>query len=100
MDLEKFGFRKDFSFENRFDLKTQVGRYEVSTVDLGMNHQFMPDLPPLYYETMIFVKADTCEERHKDNPFEYYQERYTTEKQARKGHKKAIKLVKEKIGNK
>lgn len=93
MDLEKFGFRKDFSFENRFDLKTQVGRYVVSTVDLGINHQFLPDLPPLYYETMIFTENE-------DNPFEYYQERYTTEKQARKGHKRAVKFVKEKIGNK
>ena len=93
MDLEKFGFRKDFSFENRFDLKTQVGRYKVSTVDLGMNHQFLPDLPPLYYETMIFRKNE-------DNLFEYYQERYTTEKQARKGHKRAVKFVREKIGAK
>lgn len=93
MNLEQFGFRKDFDMNNRFDLKTQVGKYEVSTVDLGLNHQFDETLPPLYYETMIFIKGNTFEE----NPFEYYQERYTTEKQAREGHKKAVKYVKEKL---
>ena len=98
MNLEQFGFRKDFDMNNRFDLKTQVGKYEVSTVDLGLNHQFDETLPPLYYETMIFIKGNTFEERHnEENPFEYYQERYTTEKQAREGHKKAVKYVKEKL---
>lgn len=98
MNLEQFGFRKDFDMNNRFDLKTQVGKYEVSTVDLGLNHQFDETLPPLYYETMIFIKGNTFEERHnEENPFEYYQERYTTEKQAREGHKKAVEYVKEKL---
>ena len=93
-DLEQFGFRKGFNWETRFDLKTQVGKYEVSTVDLGLNHQFDETLPPLCYETMIFIKSNTFEERHsKENPFEYYQERYTTEEEARLGHKKAIEYV-------
>lgn len=93
-DLEQFGFRKGFNWETRFNLKTQVGKYEVSTVDLGLNHQFDETLPPLYYETMIFIKGNTFEERHsEENPFEYYQERYTTEEEARLGHKKAIEYV-------
>lgn len=96
MDLEQLGYRKGFDFENRLNLKTQVGKYEVSTVDLGLNHQFDESLPPLYYETMIFIKGDTFEERHsEENPFEYYQERYTTEEEARIGHQKAIDYVKE-----
>lgn len=98
MDLELFGYRKGFNYETRFNLKTQVGKYEVSTVDLGLNHQFDESLPPLYYETMIFIKGDTFGERYEEeNPFEYYQERYATEEEARIGHQKAIDYIKENI---
>lgn len=92
MDLEKCGFRKDFDYNNRFDLKTKIGKYTISTVDLGINHQLNKNLPPLYYETMIFNWEDT-----EDNPFEFYQERYRTEEEAKEGHKKAVKYVKEKL---
>ena len=92
MDLEKFGFRKDFDWNNRFDLKTRVGNYQVSTVDLGLNHQFDPSLPPLYYETMIFKI-----ENEKVNYEDLYCERYTTEEEARVGHEKAIEYVKKEL---
>ena len=90
-DLEKQGYRKGFRFETRFDLKTKIDKYVVSTVDLGLNHQFDDNLPPLYYETMIFIKENIFEH---ENPFKYYQERYTTEEEARKGHQEAIEYVK------
>ena len=80
----------DFDWETRFDLKTQVGDYEVSTVDLGINYQFDDSLPPLYYETMIFKIEDG-----KVNFSELYCDRYSTEEEARKGHEEAIKYVKE-----
>lgn len=86
-DLKNYGFRKGFDWETRFVLKTQVGNYKVSTVDLGIDHNMFGD-KPLYYETMIFSDDE-------DNQFEYYQERYTTEEEARKGHEEAIKHVKE-----
>ena len=88
-DLEQFGFRKGFDWETRFDLKTKIDKYTISTVDLGLDHSFGYG-EPLYYETMIFNWEDES-----GNPFEYYQERYTTEKQAREGHKEAIEYVKE-----
>lgn len=91
---KKFGFREDFDWETRFDLKTQVGDYEVSTVDLGINHQFIDGLPPLYYETMIFLKGNDLEE---ENIFVDYQVRYSTEKEARKGHEEAVNYVNKKI---
>ena len=91
-DLEKVGFRKDFDWDNRFDLKTTVGNYQVSTVDLGLNHQFDPSLPPLYYETMIFKI-----ENEKINFEDWYCERYTTEEEARVGHEKAIEYVKKEL---
>lgn len=95
-NLTRFGYREDFDWETRFNLKTTVGKYEVSTVDLGLDHSFgMGD--PLYYETMIFLKDNVFKfplEEREENIFEYYQERYTTEEQARAGHQKAIDYVK------
>ena len=91
-DLTKYGFRKDFNWETRFDLKTTVGDYLVSTVDLGLDHSFGIG-EPLYYETMIFRK----DHNHKNNQFEYYQERYSTEEEARKGHEVAIDYVKNEL---
>lgn len=87
-NLEKYGFRKGFDWDNRFMIQTWVGKYIISTVDLGLNHQFNDDLPPLYYETMIFKKEkDVIDFR------ELYCERYTTEEEAKKGHDKAIEYV-------
>lgn len=83
---KKAGFREDFDWTTRWQLKTKVKGCEVSTVDLGLDHSFGIGAP-LYYETMIFG----------DDRFEGYQERYSTKKEAKKGHKKAIKYVKEKL---
>lgn len=87
-DLEKYGFRKGFSFENRFDLKTEVNGYLVSTVDLGINYNF-GEGKPLYYETMIF-KKDGEDIDYRD----LYCERYSTEEEAKIGHNKAIEFAK------
>lgn len=86
-ELNEYGFRKDFDWKTRFDLKTDVGDYVVSTVDLGLDHSF-GDGPPLYYETMIFKKKDD-----KINFSEIYCDRYSTEEQAIEGHKKAIEVI-------
>lgn len=85
--MKKYDFREDFDWETRFNLKTQIGNYKVSTVDLGIDHSFGFG-KPLYYETMIF--SDNAR-----NPFEYYQDRYTTQKEAIKGHLEAIEFVKD-----
>lgn len=90
-ELNEYGFRKDFDWNNRFDLETEVGNYLVSTVDLGWDHSFGDD-PPLYYETMIFTK--------KDNRIDWggeYQVKYSTEEEAKKGHELAIAYVKDKL---
>ena len=91
LDLEQFGFRKGFSWENRMVLHSKVGKYIVSTVDLGLDHSFGIG-EPLYYETMIFNWEDETE-----NPFSDYQERYSTEEEAKKGHEEAIEYVKNKL---
>lgn len=87
-ELDEFGFRKDFDWDNRFDLKTEVDDYLISTVDLGVDHSFGYG-KPLYYETMIFTKKgkdiDLCE---------LYCKRYSTEEEAKMGHNLVVDLVK------
>lgn len=88
-DLSQFGFRPGFDYENRFNLKTYIGDYLVSTVDLGLDHSFGIG-EPLYYETMIF--------RHKNNQIDFsdlYCERYSTEDEARKGHEWVCEHIEE-----
>lgn len=60
-----------------------IGKIQVSTVFLGIDHNF-GEGEPLLFETMIF-----------GGKYDDYQERYSTYEEAEKGHKKAIKLVKE-----
>lgn len=48
---------KWFDSADRHVAQTQVGEKLVSTVFLGLDHQFCwkPDAPPILFETMIFV---------------------------------------------
>lgn len=90
----EFGYREDFDFMNRFHLRTIVKyegkKYLVSTVDLGLNHNFLKEGKPIYYETMVFLI-----DKDKKQPEEsFMQARYSTEKQAKKGHKFMVRLVK------
>ena len=64
----------------------RVGRDEkddimVSTVFLGLDHSFGYS-PPLLYETTIF-----------GGEHDEFQERYLTREEAKRGHKRACKLV-------
>lgn len=52
----------------------------VSTVWLGLDHNFMRGASPLIFETMVFGLPD-----------EELQQRYTTLEEAKKGHKKFVK---------
>jgi hypothetical protein len=70
-------------FENRQIARTQVGDVDISTVWLGLNHQF-GDGPPLIFETMIF--GGTHDE---------WQWRYATKEAALAGHDQAVALVRD-----
>ncbi len=90
----ELGCREDFDFMNRFQLKTMVKyqekKYLVSTVDLGINHSFRKEGEPIYYETMVFpIDKDT-----KQWGESLMQARYSTEKQAKQGHKYIVRMVK------
>jgi len=56
--------------------------YRVSTVFLGLDHNFENSGPPLVFETMVFPSGEWSE---------VYCERYSTWDQAEVGHKKAVK---------
>lgn len=59
------------------------GRVNVSTVFLGINHNFCFDnKQPLLFETMIF-----------GGKYDQWQERYYTYKGAMAGHRRAVKMV-------
>lgn len=58
----------------------------ISTIWLGLNHNWGNNNLPLLFETMVFADINTgCEE---------YCDRYSTWKEAEEGHKKAVEWVK------
>lgn len=61
---------------------TRTGDTIVSTVFLGVDHQWIRGKPPHIFETMIF-----------GGQHEGYQERYATWDQAEAGHARAVELV-------
>ena len=67
--------------EERHIGNDRIGDVYVSTVWIGINHQW-GDGPPLIFETMIF-----------GGEHDQYQERYSTEEEAVEGHAKALELV-------
>jgi hypothetical protein len=67
--------------KGRHVAQTKQGDVRVSTVFLGLNHQW-GDGPPLVFETMIF-----------GGEHDQYQERYSTWDEAEAGHRKACELA-------
>ena len=61
--------------------KTHLDDCSVSTVFLGLDHQY-GDGPPLLFETMIF-----------DGPHDQEQWRYTTREEALVGHEEAVLIA-------
>lgn len=61
--------------ENRVVARTAVGTVTVSTVFLGVDHQFSPDGPPLIFETLVF-----------GGPHDGTMDRYSTWDEAERGH--------------
>lgn len=61
-------------------------RLTVSTVFLGIDHNFSPTGSPVLYETMIFAGKSWSDE---------YQRRYHTRAEAIEGHDYAVSIAKE-----
>ena len=81
-DVLEFG-RWYETAERRVD-ETKIGKVTVSTVFLGVNHQFMTGGPPILFETMVF-----------GGPLDDSQERYSTWEEAEAGHAKWVQEVKD-----
>lgn len=71
-----------FGSDRRVGDDTVAGDVRVSTVFLGLDHQFDDDGPPLLFETMIF-----------GGKHDGYQERYSTWEEAEAGHKIALAIA-------
>ena len=71
-----------FETAERHVANDYVGKIQVSTVFLGIDHSFSGGRP-LLFETMIF-----------GGKHDEYQKRYHTWEEAEKGHKMTLKLVK------
>lgn len=82
-DLLKWG--KWMEIGNRIVKQEYIGDYFVSTVFLGLNHNFEVG-EPLLFETKVFNTKDYS--RHLG------QERYATKKEALEGHKLLVKKYK------
>lgn len=67
--------------ENKIVIQEKIGDVTISTVWLGLDHQF-GDGPPLIFETMIF-----------GGDYDEDQWRYSTEAEALDGHRAAVSLV-------
>jgi len=69
--------------ENRQVDRTEINGVSVSTVFLGLNHNYWGGVPILF-ETMVFGGA-----------YDQYQRRYATWEEAEQGHKEAVALIEE-----
>ena len=59
-----------------------VGPVRISTVFLGLNHNFFRLEPPILFETLAF-----------GGPFDGYQNRYSTWEEAEAGHKEMVEFM-------
>ena len=96
ISTEEWSRLKDDEEYHRVGLD-QVGPYMVSTVWIGLDHQFMEGGPPLIFETMVFTttawNADRNEEDH-EGLLDLDCVRYSTEHEARRGHQDMVTLIK------
>ena len=87
-DLEPFDSWEEskIRFDGKRLMKTYVGDYCVSTVWLGINHNFKAD-EPIVFETMIFnTNTSSYYELYTDK----YLERYKSEEEAGRGHLRIV----------
>jgi hypothetical protein len=75
--------------ENRRVAETLIGSARISTVFLGLDHNFGGEGPPLLFESMIFEGPEDLNER---------EVRYATWDEATAGHQELVQIVSERLG--
>lgn len=89
---------KDFKKTGRRVAVTYLGRYSISTVFLGLNHNYGKG-PPVLWETMVFKKQTPGKKWALEDYGDLHMERCSgSREQAEAMHEKMVKLVKEKYG--
>lgn len=82
---------KKFEILNRKVAMTEIGHLVVSTVFLGLDHNYVGG-PPLLFETMVYDNLQ--------NEWLPDQERYSTWEEAEKGHEAMVQKYQElSVGN-
>lgn len=81
-DIIKWAQWFEANREKRILRQDKLGNIMVSTVFLGIDHNFFETGRPVLWETMIFGGKD-----------EMYQERYSSRDEALKGHEKALEMI-------
>jgi hypothetical protein len=82
------GTHEDFATMRRVR-ETDIGPYWVSTVWLGLNHNYAPTGPPLIFETMVFLREGEADVLGLED--DCY--RYSTEADAQQGHDEVVALI-------
>ena len=85
---------EQFENESRTVCRTAVGDYTVSTVFLGIDHNYHSDGPPILFECMIFKTMEADPGKRWEGKYEDFQERYATYKEAMARHKDIILRLK------
>lgn len=89
---------KDFDATKRRVAMTTIGRYKVSTVFLGLDHNFGKG-PPVLWETMVFKKQTPGKIWGRKDGASVEMNRCSgSREQAEAMHERMVKLVKEKYG--
>jgi hypothetical protein len=73
-----------FETNERIIVQDAIGPVRISTVFLGLDHNFNPHGPPILFETMIFGGIHN-----------QYMDRYATKAEALAGHARALNMVRE-----
>lgn len=81
-DLEKWARWIEDAELNRIVGRTKVGKLTVSTVFLGLDHNFRDKGKPILFETMVLP----------DHPD--FMEQYSTYKEAEEGHARIVQTLK------
>lgn len=88
-DLLIWGHWREYA--NRHVAQTHVGPFWVSTVFLGIDHNFFGKGPPILFETMIQGGEPTIGLGGWDmEGWQDYQKRYATWEEAEAGHARAV----------
>jgi hypothetical protein len=74
----------------------EIEGFWVSTIFMGLDHQYLPKGRPLWFETMVFHAPEYDPEHDRMRRQEAgYCERYSTLKEARRGHLAAVEWLRQ-----